>query len=200
MRNTLIGIVGGVILFGLVRFAIAPLNTTTHYHANWVVMIDGEQLDLSNDQYMEEISACSASDAGILPQQRAHMHENDGGLVHVHHPGATWGALMANLGMAMGDDYIFLADGRRLYNGAEGRMNFIVNGFPVADVSNRVIQSADRVLVSYSTLGSDELIQTQFATVRSDAAEFNERMDPASCSGGHGELTLLARLRLAFWG
>ena len=200
MRKSLIGVLAGVLLFGLVRFAVAPLNTTTHHHANWAVVIDGQPVDLSGDQFMEEISACSASDTGILPQQRVHMHEGDGGLVHVHHPGATWGALMANLGMAMGEDYLFLADGRRFYNGAEGRMNFIVNGFAVADISNRVIQSTDRALISFSTRGPDELLQTEFAQVRDDAAEFNERMDPASCSGGHGDLTLLERLKLAFWG
>lgn len=188
----------GALVLGGARFALAPLSHATHYHANWAVVIDGERLDLSGDAFMEEVSACRASDEGILPEQRIHMHENEQDVVHVHHEGATWGALMANLGMALGDDHLFLADGRRFEAGDSTRLVFVVNGFEVPSVHNRVVESGDRLLISV-TSDPGAAIESEFPQVASNALEYNERMDPASCAG-HGELGFLERLRLAFWG
>ena len=96
-KTAILALLGGVLALGLARLAFAPLAPVTHHHANWAVFVDGERMDLSADRYMEEIAACAASDEGILPSQRIHMHENNPDIVHVHHEGATWGALMANL-------------------------------------------------------------------------------------------------------
>ena len=214
MRTLLAGVALGVLLLGLARLALAPLNPTTHHHANWAVMVNGERVDLSRDRFMEEISACSAGDDGIQPSQRIHMHENLQNVVHVHHPGATWGHLMTNLGLGLGDDWLFLdgslvegmdgvpADGRLIRGPDTGRLVFVVNGFVVPSLANRVVESEDRVLIAWTGTDVDvETVRTDwFARVASDAGEYNERMDPSSCSGGHGDLPFLERLRLAFWG
>lgn len=201
MKKTVLTFVFGALALGATRFVLAPLNHTTHHHANWAILVDGERLDLSGDRYMEEIGACSASYEGVLPEERVHMHENNPDIVHVHHDGATWGHLLANLGMALGDDYLFSGTGDRWFAGDEGRsIVFVLNGIPVPSVHNRVIASEDRLLVSVTTLSPAEVVAAQYPAVPSDAAEYNERMDPSSCTGGHGELPLLTRLRLAFWG
>ena len=199
MKSILVAFLAGILALGLARLALAPLNPSTHHHANWAVFVDGERLDLSGDRYMEEVSACSASDEGILPTQRIHLHENNPDVVHVHHPGATWGALMANLDMSLGDRHLFTADGDRYFHGEEGRsLVFVLNGIAVPSVHNRVVASGDRLLVS---VGDDPgSAQTrEYPQVAADAPEYNERMDPASCAG-HGALPLWTRLRLAFWG
>ncbi|MEJ2539902.1 MAG: hypothetical protein P8188_08035 [Gemmatimonadota bacterium] len=189
----------GVLALGAARFAFAPLNPSTHHHANWAIFVDGERLDLSGDRYMEEVSACSASDAGILPTQRIHMHENNQDVVHVHHPGATWGALMANLGLSLGDDHLFTGEGDRYFDGEDGRsIVFVLNGIAVPSVHNRVVASGDRLLVSV-TGQRDAALTREFPQVADNAEEFNQRMDPASCAG-HGDLPFLTRMRLAFWG
>jgi hypothetical protein len=198
MKTTILAFLAGVLALGLARLAFAPLAPATHHHANWAVFVDGERLDLSDDRYMEEISACTASDEGILPSQRIHMHENNDHIVHVHHEGATWGALMANLGMALGDDYLYTADGDRYEAGDGYRLVFVLNGIQVPSVHNRVVQSADRLLISY-TRDPEGALNREYPLVPDDAAEYNERMDPASCAG-HGDLPFLTRLRLAFWG
>ncbi len=215
MRTLLLGILVGVLALGLTRLALAPLNPTTHHHANWAVMVHGERIDLSDGRYMQEISACSGGDEGILPTQRIHMHENEQDIVHVHHPGATWGHLMTNLDLALGDDFLFLD--AALVEGIEGlpangrlgipadeeddaRLLFVVNGFLVPSLANRVVESEDRVLIAW-TSEDPEIVRTDwFDQVASNAGDYNERMDPASCSGGHGDLPLMRRLRLAFWG
>lgn len=192
------GLLAGAVLLGALRFAFAPLAHATHYHANWAVFVDGERLDLSADRFMEEVAACRANDEGILPEERIHMHENDHDLVHVHHQGATWGALMANLGMSLGDDHLFLADGRRLAPDDSTRLVFVLNGLAVPSVHNRVVRSGDRLLISY-TADPVAAEQNEFRQVRDDAEMYNEMQDPASCAG-HGELSPLERLRMAFWG
>jgi hypothetical protein len=200
MKRILLPFLAGVCFLGALRFTAAPLNQTTHYHANWAVFLDGERVDLSGDRFMEEIGACSASYAGIRPEERVHMHENNHDVVHVHHDGATWGQLMANLDMVLTDDFLVTADGERYEVGDGHSLVFVLNGIPVPGVHNRVIASGDRLLVSWTPASPREVVEGEFPAVASDAPEYNETMDPSSCTGGHGELPLLTRLRLAFWG
>jgi len=200
MKRILLPFLAGALAFGVLRFAVAPLNHTTHYHANWAIWVDGERVDLSGDRYMEEIGACSASYEGIRPEERVHMHENNQDVVHVHHDGATWGHLLANLDMTLGDDFLVTAD-RVRHEAGDGRsLVFVVNGLAVPSVHNRVIRSGDRLLVSVTSASVAEVLEEEFPRVASDAPEYNATMDPSSCTGGHGELPLLTRLRLAFWG
>lgn len=198
MNRFAAGALAGILVLGGLRFAFAPLSHATHYHANWAVFVGGQRLDLSGDRFMEEVTACRASGEGILPEERIHMHENNHDLVHVHHDGATWGALMANLGMALGDDHLFLADGRSLTADDSARLVFVLNGLTVPSVHNRVVRSGDRLLISY-TADPQGTAQGEYAQVKDDAEMYNAMQDPASCAG-HGELAPLERLRLAFWG
>lgn len=213
MRPFALGLLIGVLLLGLARLALAPLDSTTHHHANWAVMVNGERIDLSGDRFMEEISACAAGEGEIQPSQRIHLHENDDDLVHVHHPGATWGHLATNLGLGLGDDWLFLdellvegiegvrPDGRLLEGeGGDARLVFVVNGFVVPSIANRLVRSEDRALIAWTDADVETVRTEWFERVAKDAGEYNARMDPASCSGGHGDLSLLARIRLAFWG
>jgi hypothetical protein len=64
---------------------------------------------------------------------------------------------------------------------------------------DELIRSADRLLISYGPESEAELLRTQFPQVASDAEEYNQRPDPASCSGAH-EATLWDRVRHAFVG
>jgi hypothetical protein len=198
MKTLFLGGLLGMLALGAVRFAFAPLRHATHYHANWAVFVDGQRLDLSGDAFMEDVAACRASDVGILPEARIHMHENDHDLVHVHHEGATWGALMANLGMNLGPAYLVLADGTHLAAGDGRQLVFVIDGLRVPEVHNRVVRSGDRLLISYTT-DPAAAEAAEFAQVADDAERYNDLQDPASCAG-HGELSPLQRLRLAFWG
>ncbi len=213
MRKLVIGIVVGVLVLGTARLLLAPLNKVTHHHANWLITVDGAPVDLSGDRFMEEIAACSGSDEGILPSQRIHMHEGEDAIVHVHHTGATWGHLMMNLGLAIGDDYMMLGPGPvegmdsappdgRFFESREDehRLVFILNGFAVPTIQNRVVDSEDRLLVAWTDQPVDAVMAELYPSVASNAGQYNEMMDPASCSGGHGDLPFLERLKLAFWG
>lgn len=74
-----------------------------HYHAGFLVYVDGKLQDFSGDQYMS-IDFCSkdpAAEARKDPQkEKAHLHDNTGDVVHVHRDTATWEDLFRNIGYA----------------------------------------------------------------------------------------------------
>ncbi|HEY0969586.1 MAG TPA: hypothetical protein VGE02_01280 [Gemmatimonadales bacterium] len=193
------GLVAGAAILGAARFvAMPPADDVVHYHANWAVMLDGERLDLSSDRYMEDVAGCRADPSRVMPRDRVHMHGNDHDAVHVHAAGATWGHLLANLGFGIGDDYLVTDEGVRHESGSAGTLEFILNGQRVPSIRNRLIQSRDRLLISYGPEPVDEVIRTQFPRVASTAERLNSLPDPATCSGPAGETTR-DRLRRAFW-
>ena len=135
----------------------------------------------------------------ILPTGRAHLHGNNPDVAHVHHEGVTWGHLLANLGFGVGEEYLVLDRGR-MYTAGEGwTLKFVLNGQPQFSVPNELIRSGDRLLISYGLQGEAEALRTQFPTVASTAEEYNQRPDPAGCSGAH-EVTLWDRIRHALAG
>lgn len=194
----LLGVLLGVLALGAARFVATPWPDPTHYHANWAIYVDGQRLDLSDERYMEDIAACAGDDR-IAPEQRVHMHEGVDDVVHVHHGGVTWGHFLTNLGWSAGDDWIELDDGRRLDDGPDGRLVFVVNGFVVPGLRDRLIASGDRVLIAWGGMPEDAVVAQLFPQVADNAEAYNATSDPASCAGGH-ELPIGERLRRAFWG
>lgn len=192
-----LGLVAGALALGLARLAALPEPKVVHHHANWAVFVDGARLDLTAERYMEDVASCKADPSAVYPEDRIHMHARNHDVVHVHAAGATWGHLMANLGFGIGDDYLF-TDSARLVAGGGKTLKFILNGKPVPSIRNRVVESEDRLLVSYGAETPEEVVRTQLPRVASDAGEFNRKPDPAGCSGGAHE-TFGDRLRRAFW-
>lgn len=199
-RTTLIlvGALLGVIGLGALRFALVPMEEPTHYHANFALFVDGERVDLSADEYMEEVAMCVVGGT-VAPRARAHLHNNDQDVAHIHHDGVTWGHLFTNLGFGLGDEYLAM-DGGPILTVTGGRtLKLVLNERPQISVHNEVIRSGDRLLISYGSETEAEVLRTQFPRVASDAEEFNELMDPAGCSGAD-EVTLWDRVRHAFVG
>lgn len=158
---------------------VQRVKNTVHYHANFGIVINGERLDLSGDEYMEDIGACTAG-AQQKPGDRVHLHENNMDTVHVHASGVTWGHLMTNLGFRFGTDFLVLNDGRILQDNDDVKLSFIVNGRLVRDPFIAQIRSEDRLLISYGASTQEELV-AQYAELSDNAGEFNGSYDPGSC-------------------
>ncbi len=120
-------------------------------------------------------------------------------MAHIHHEGVTWGHLLANLSFGLGQDYLVTDQGRVLVPGQGNTLKLILNGRPELSVHNQLIRSGDRLLVSYGPESEEEALRIQFPAVAASAEEFNQRPDPAGCSGAH-EPTLWDRIRDAFTG
>ena len=181
-----IGVVMGVVGIGAARFATLPELPDTegpHYHANFAVFLNGERLDLSAMHYMQDVAACQANPDVMLPVERAHMHEGIHDVVHVHHEGATWGHFFQNIGLALGDDFFISDRGDRYFAEGDRQLKFVLDGLQVPSAFNRVIESEDRLLISFGSESFDEILETQFAEIPSTANIFNQyHQDAGGCS------------------
>lgn len=186
---------GGLIVF---RVAFAQPEEPTHYHANFAVYVDGERVDLSGDEYMEDVASCAMGES-VLPRSRAHLHNNDPDVAHVHHKGVTWGHLFTNLGIGVGQTYIANKAGDVLTQSGGRTLKFVLNGRPQFAIHNELILPGDRLLVSYGPESEAQVLREQFPRVADDAEEFDARDDPAGCAGAH-RMTLWDRIRYAFTG
>jgi hypothetical protein len=118
----------------------------------------------------------------------------------VHHNAATWGHLFANLGFGLGDTYLILDDGRRLFDGQDGRtLKFFLDGQQVLEMANRPVRSEEHVLVSFGSETPEQVLATQWPAVKTNAGEFNHMQDPAGCAGSMRKLTVGEKIRRAVW-
>jgi len=203
MQKTLLwaigGFVVGVFALAAIRLVAGGHEEPVHYHANFAVFVDGERLDLSDDRFMQDVAACSGDPTNIPPVERVHLHNNDHDVVHVHHGGATWGHLMANLRMVLGDRLLVTRDGDLLLEDGERSMKFVLNGRAEISVYNHLIRPGDRLLISFGPESDRDVLDTQFPQVLANAPEYDAMDDPAGC-GGAAHAGFWTRLRQAFVG
>ncbi len=176
----LIGFAFGVVWLVAVRFALYE-KKEVHYHANFAVYINGEKEMFDSFAFYEEVQACGADEA-FNPRIRTHMHDSVNHVVHVHDEGATWGHLFANLGFVLGDDLID-TDKNLYVENESNKMTFTLNGKEVSTVTNQTIRSEDVLLINFGN-DSDQTLQERYDGITKDAADYNQRQDPSSCSGG----------------
>lgn len=165
----------------------------THYHANFALYINGQKDEFSNFTFYEEVQGCSV-DMHDSPKHRAHMHNNENHIVHVHADGVTWGHFFANLGYGLTNKSVKTDDGV-LVDGTDGKkLTFFLNRVPVESIANRVIESEDVLLIDY---GDGSSIDQRYEDIKKDAAGRNTQPDPAMCAGSQ-PLTFGERLKRAF--
>jgi hypothetical protein len=181
VKTLLIGSAGftlGVLALAAFRLAFVPMEEATHYHANFALFVDGERVDLSGDEYMEDVGSCALGGV-VLPRTRGH--------------------LFTNLGFGLGDTYLVTDEGRILENEEDRTLKLVLNGQPQFSVDNVLIGPGDRLLVSYGPANEEEVLRTEFPEVPANAEEYNLKSDPAACARAH-ETTLWDRIRHAFAG
>jgi hypothetical protein len=190
----LIGII--VAILGLTALRLATIqDTSTHFHSNFAMYLNGEEVNFAQDKYMEEVSACSLSKE-VLPKQRAHMHNKVGNLVHVHDHGVTWGHFFLNIGWNLGKDYISDDTGTMYKNTDTSSVKYLLNGESVSNISNVLIKSEDSLLVSFGS-ETDDVSKERFEKIEHSAHEANTAHDPSTCSGAE-KPTFLTKLKRSF--
>jgi hypothetical protein len=186
-------LLGAALVVGL-RFA-AIKDMSVHYHANFALYVNGQRDEFKSFTFYEEVQACSTDDANNV-KAKAHMHDNNPGLVHVHAAGMTWAQFFSNLGYGLSNKAL-TTDAGVYVSGQDGNaLSFVLNGKPVAGVANDVIKSEDRLLINYGK-DSDQTLQDRYKTVPTDAHQANTENDPAACGGASHKLTFTDRLKQA---
>ena len=112
-----------------------------HYHAGFLVYIDGKLQDFSGSKYMH-IEPCSDKkesekeiDANIQ-LEKAHLHDGVGDVVHVHRAKTVWGDLFQNIGFTFPDRSILKA-----FSGGSELNNFLKT--PIKPYDSIIIASGD---------------------------------------------------------
>lgn len=188
----------GVLLILVIRFASYQTEEAVHYHANFAVYVNGQREQFVGPRYYEESAASSCDTEGHDedPAGRMHMHGNVNDTVHVHDHLVTWGHFFQSIGWAFDKDYAKTASQVLLADG-QNKVTFILNGQPVEDISNLIIESEDRLLINYGNTSQDQLDE-YYKSVASTAGKYNTSSDPASCGAGQTNPTFSDRLKNLF--
>lgn len=100
-----VGIVGIFLLFQ--KYYNQHEEPHVHYHAGFVVYIDGVRQDFSASQYMH-IDMCSIDKKqqtnSMQKADRAHLHNNIGDVAHIHAEAVTWRELFENAHITLPTD------------------------------------------------------------------------------------------------
>jgi hypothetical protein len=180
---------------GTLRY-IKFVDPNVHFHANFIVQINGKNVDFSQAKYQEDVALCVVQGTAPSPRQRAHLHNGVGDVVHVHLGGVTWGQFFQSLNFNIGNTTIVDDTGAVYAASSDEPLIFYLNGMKVPDITNRPIHSEDRLLISYGPLTA-EALAARLATVPKTAATLNASVDPATC--GAQETDIPTKLRESFF-
>lgn len=96
-----------VAILGVTGFFVAKkvfVPKEVHYHAGFVVFENNKKKDFSDFKYMS-VKPCGEHKEDItdaeLQDQKAHLHDNVGDVLHTHREGARWKDLFTNLKYSM---------------------------------------------------------------------------------------------------
>jgi hypothetical protein len=193
LSSALIGLLVGILILLIIRF-FTYNPPRVHYHANFAVFINGQQEQFKDNFYYEEEGAACTAEGNMTPHDRAHMHDHEVGLIHVHDSAVTWGQFFQNIGWDVNPFFVKTPTQVMLADDTH-KVTFLVNGQTVPNVENQVIGDRDKLLVDYGDETTSDL-QKESKQIPSTAAKEDTTQDPASCSGStpittHDRLTHL---------
>lgn len=84
-----------------------PPADHVHFHAGFVIYIDGKRQDYSAGQYMH-VDMCSIAEKqkehNLKQVDRVHLHDNVGDVAHIHADGVLWKELFENSSITLPSD------------------------------------------------------------------------------------------------
>ena len=176
------------------RFLIIQDLKAVHYHADFQIYLQGELLSLDLAGFYEEVTLCS-DDYINQPTARAHLHDKNPHLIHIHDRAVTYSHFMANLGFHLSDK--LLETHQAIYrDGEAGQLRFILNGYPVLHLANRVIESQDVVLIDFSN-DPISVLKERYQAIPRAAAAANQKQDPQGCFGEASSDSIWQRFKKA---
>lgn len=131
-----------------------------HIHAAFEVYIDGQLQDYSASKFMI-VEPCrlndntdSANDPAAEQEEKAHLHDHIGDIVHVERKGATWGDLFTNINIKFPaeKEIIVYANGQKIESdiltteiNAYDRVLILIDDNTDIDAKLQKVPSTDRI-------------------------------------------------------
>lgn len=116
-----------------------------HVHANMVMYINGNSVDLEQDKYM-------------MKSEAVHLENKSGLTVHTHATGITIPYFLSTLGMEMTKNCLALDTGERFCNDSDKKLSMMVNGTEISAFSSYEIKQGDQILVNYGSEGENNIL------------------------------------------
>lgn len=178
MNTSYVRIILGIAVIGLIvllKVSFVPAAPThpigysenpdsVHVHSDFILFVNGEQYDLSTDEYQS--SAASTLHAHI------HLHDNQGNVIHRHAPDVTLGDFFTSLGFSLSDECLTLKDAATFCTNATNTLVVYVNNEPITDFAQYVNQEEDKILIYYGE-NTSETINALMATITDDACYYS---------------------------
>lgn len=139
-----------------------------HDHANFAVYLNGAKYNFNQSQYM------TTEDNEVGKRQYVHMHDMNGGVIHLHEPGITLGMFFDSIGIKLNSTCFILDNGTSYCNSDKSTLKMFVNGVQSSDFDNLQLHDLNKVLISYGN-DSSQTLQTQMSTVPTDACIYSNK-------------------------
>lgn len=124
-----------------------------HVHSDFLVVLDGEQVDLSGDRYM------SAANQILHPDM--HLHDNNDEVIHRHAENISLGDFFGSLGFELTNECITTPNGEEFCSNSKKQLALFVNGERVDALASYVNQEEDQILLYYGGIDTDALSDLQ---------------------------------------
>lgn len=145
IRLSVVIVVAGMSILSLFIYRSMTAPEEVHFHAGFVVFNQGEKQDFSDYKYMH-IKPCGEEEHEELSEEeeqneKAHLHDNVGDVVHVHRDNATWKDLFTNMHVPI--DY--------------SKITAFVNGEKISNFANKPIKAYDSAVIFIGDVKTDLL-------------------------------------------
>lgn len=135
-------------------------DNEVHVHADFMMYINGEQIDFSADKYQ--------SVEGDVRHLTTHLHNNNGHVVHRHADGITFADLLDSLGFTLTKDCLTSDESISYCTDAKNELRLYVNDEVHSNPTEYIVAEEDRILVYYGAPNTTE-IKTYLEEVPDDA-------------------------------
>lgn len=117
-----------------------------HYHSGFIVYYEGGRVDFTDWRYMHIEPCGEEHEEGPEAEQeeKAHLHDEVGDVVHVHRNGAVWRDLFVNIGYEMDEGVVGYVNGQTVENildkpiVADESVMFVVGSEEGVDLSEEI--------------------------------------------------------------
>jgi len=135
-----------------------------HIHADFLIMVEGEKIDLSDNKYM--------SFAGNILDKNVHLHDNNGDVIHFHAPNVTLRSFLKSLNIILTKDCLEL-DGTKFCNKGDSRLELYVNGDLFEGDSMAYVPADDDSILLYYGTESETKISEYLGSIKDDACLYS---------------------------
>jgi len=101
-------IIAGIVIWFWKNDGFAYDKNPIHYHAGFQVYVNGQKQDFSDFKYMKVEPCGDDHDDEVTPEseqlEKAHLHDGNGDVVHIHREAVVWGDLFKNINYPLSSD------------------------------------------------------------------------------------------------